>query len=60
LSATFPVSTQTPKRIVAGRADLGAGLPPAVLTDHDARGEIVVEPGAGAHHTPSASFLYAC
>ena len=33
--------------------DVGASrfrLPPAVLADHDARVEIVVEPGAGAHH----------
>ena len=38
-----------PERVVAGRADLGAGLPPTVLADHDARVETVVEPRAGAH-----------
>src|SRR5439155_25154077 len=37
------------ERVVAGRAELGAGLPPAMLADHDARVEVVVEPGAGAH-----------
>src|SRR5262249_982012 len=35
--------------IVAGRADLGTRLPPAVLTADHARLQAVVEPGTGPH-----------
>src|SRR6516225_4768881 len=37
------------ERIIAGCADLGAGLPPAVFADHDIGVEAVVEPSAGAY-----------
>src|SRR5688572_3934713 len=37
------------ERIVAGLAELGAALPPAVLAHHHAGIEVLVEPGAGAH-----------
>ena len=43
------VGAHWPERVVAGRADLGAGLPPAVHADRDPGVESVVQPGAGAH-----------
>src|SRR5262245_50400306 len=43
------IGAHRPERVVAGRADLGAGLPPAVGTNRDPGVEVVVQPGAGAH-----------
>src|SRR5712691_417150 len=43
------VGARRPEWVVAGRAKLGAALPPAVLAHRHARVEIRVEPGAGAH-----------
>ena len=43
------ICTLRPERVIARCADRGASLPPAVLADHHARVEVVVEARAGAH-----------
>ena len=43
------VRAQRSERVVAGRPELWASLPPAVLSDDDARIEMLVEPRSGAH-----------
>src|SRR4051794_27632446 len=45
------VGALLPKWVVTRRADLGAGLPPAVFAHHHSRIKIGVEPGAGTHAT---------
>ena len=49
------VSAVRPERVVAGRGKFGAGLPPAVLADYDARIEALVKLGSGARRCPRAS-----
>src|SRR5215469_3548964 len=43
------IGAQRSERLIAGRAELGARLPPTVLADDDARIEALVEPRSGAH-----------
>src|SRR2546428_7873650 len=43
------IGAHWPERVVARRADLGTGLPPAVCADRDPGIELVVQPGAGTY-----------
>src|SRR4030095_566370 len=43
------VGAHRPQRVVAGRAELGTALPPAVLAHDHTWIEVRIEPGAGAH-----------
>lgn len=43
------IGTHRPERVIAGCADLGTGLPPAVRAGRDLGIELIIEPGVGTH-----------